>query len=213
MILVNVELNEQQQQLRQSIEENLEIVNQAIHGRPHENHDEAFRKMAEAAHELHMSLTPHPKHRGYMIENRELEADHPEFYAHVHPVEDLLAYLDDTSANDDPVDSTLGAEFYMDIYSRRWSGKDRYTLIRNADGWHVSHLSYEGQAGKNALEVLEPSLMHDSISYPRNLGSVIEDVWEQAADSGLSHEEVQNMLTEVAEWINAAEQNYPGFVR
>ncbi|WP_361920387.1 hypothetical protein [Streptomyces sp. NPDC046876] len=101
----------------------------------------------------------------------------------------------------------------MNLFSRRWGHRDHYELIRNTTGWHVSHLTYNGQAGKDALAVLIPSLVHDSIAYPYNLGSVMIDIWNQAEEFGLSNDQVQNMLNEVSQWINATETNYPNFVR
>jgi len=210
---VRVELTEEQQQLRKVIEENLAIVKETNNGRVNESHDEVFRNMADAAHQLHMSLNPYPTHRSYMVQNSGMEPENPEFYAHVHTVEDLLSYLNDNSANDDPTDQTLDTAFYMNLFSRRWGHEDRYELIRNAEGWNVSHLTYNGQSGKDALEVLVPSLVHDSIAYPYDLGNVMIDIWNQAEEYGLSNEEVQNMLNEVAQWINASETNYPSFVR
>jgi hypothetical protein len=213
VLTMKVELNATQQQQRAVIEKNLELVKQATNRQAHQDHEQLFEQMAEVAHELHMSLDPSPKHRNYMIENIGMQPEEIGFYHHIHPVEDLLAYLDDTDANNDPEDQTLGATFEMQIYSRRWEHNDRYTLIRNEDGWHVSHMTYSGETGKNALGVLIPSLRHDSIVYPYNLGDVMTDIWNQAAEDGLSQQEVQSMLNDVAEWINATEKSYPTFVR
>ncbi|WP_142318567.1 hypothetical protein [Bacillus cereus] len=210
---MNVELNAVQQEQRAIIEKNLELVKQATNGQAHPEHDQLFEQMADVAHELHMSLEPYPKHHQYMIENSGMQPEEVGFYRSIHAVEDLLAYLDNTDANNDPEDQTMGDSFEMPIYSRRWKHDDRYTLIRNEGGWHVSHMTYNGQSGKDALDVLIPSLRHDSIVYPNNLGDVMVDIWNQAAEDGLSHEEVQGMLNDVAEWINATEKAYPTFVR
>ncbi|MGK0535941.1 hypothetical protein [Bacillus sp. 'calajunan'] len=210
---MNVELNAVQQEQRAIIEKNLELVKQATNGQAHPEHDQLFEQMADVAHELHMSLEPHPRHHQYMIENSGMQPEEAGFYRSIHAVEDLLAYLDDTDANNDPEDQTIGNSFEMQIYSRRWGHNDLYTLTRNEEGWHVSHMTYNGQSGKDALEVLIPSLRHDSIVYPNNLGDVMVDIWNQAAEDGLSHEEVQSMLNDVAEWINATEKAYPTFVR
>jgi hypothetical protein len=39
-----------------------------------------------------------------MIKNRQSQPDEPHFYMHYHPIEDLLKFLDDPHANDDPVE-------------------------------------------------------------------------------------------------------------
>ncbi|TKI80463.1 hypothetical protein [Bacillus mycoides] len=210
---MNVELNAVQQEQRAVIETNLELVKQATNGQADPEHDQLFEQMADVAHELHMSLEPRPKHHQYMIENSGMQPEEAGFYRSIHAVEDLLAYLDNTDANNDPEDQTMGNSFEMQIYSRRWGHNDPYTLIRNEEGWRVSYMTYDWQSGKDALEVLIPSLRHDSIVYPYNLGDVMMDIWNQAAEDGLSHEEVQGMLNDVAEWINATEKTYPTFVR
>lgn len=210
---MNVELNALQQEQRAVIETNLELVKQEINGQAHEDHNQLFEQMAEVAHELHMSLEPYPRHHQYMIENSGMQPEELGFYRSIHAVEDLLAYLDNTDANNDPEDQTMGDSFEMLIYTRRWGHDDRYSLTRNEGGWHVSHQTYAGQSERDALGVLIPSLRHDSVKYPQQLGDVMEDIWNQAAEAGLSHDEVQSMLSEVADWINATERAYPTFVR
>ncbi|MDR5025382.1 hypothetical protein FOL75_26705 [Bacillus thuringiensis] len=210
---MTIELNAQQQQLQEEIVQNLAIVKEAIHGNNNENCDEAFDKMAVAAHQLHISLTPAPTHHVNMLRNRGVSPEDPVFYQHVHPVEDLLAYLEDPTANDAPVDQTLDTTFNMTVFSSRWGHTDNYTVVRNADGWHTSFMSLSEQGGKDAQDSLAVLLRHDSIAYPHDLAYVMEDLWNQAADRGLSQEQVQAMLDEVANWIIATEKNYPGFVQ
>lgn len=112
--------------------------------------------MTNVAHELHMSLEPRPKHKRSMREARGMQPEEVGFYRNISAVEDLLAYLDSTDANNDSEDQTMGDSFEMLIYSRRWGHDDRYTLIRNEEGWHVSHQTYAGQSGRDALHVLIP---------------------------------------------------------
>lgn len=176
---------------------------------PYDRLDFVMNRMSSLSHELHMQLDPKPKHHNYMIKNRGCLPEDPEFYNHIHAVEDLLKYLRDSSANDDPEDVTLDITFEMKIYSRRWGHKDLLEITRNKEGWFVSRLSQEGQGGLDAEPVLSYVLTHDSISYPRNLSSIMEDIWIRAEEDGLSKDEVQDMLNQVAEWINTVEKNYP----
>lgn len=37
----------------------------------------------------------------------------------------------------------------------------------------------------------------------------MEDIWARAEEEGLTKEDVQRMLDQVAEWINLVEKNYP----
>lgn len=166
-------------------------------------------EMGDLAHELHMQLSPEPKHHKYMIENREMSPSHPKFYYHVHPVEDLLAYLEDTTANDDPIDITLDENFTFKIYTKRWGHYDTYQLTRNLEGWYISYLVHKGQGGKNGEPILTYMLRHDNVSYPSDLSNLFEDIWYRAKEEGLSKEKVQEMLDEVAEWASTLEKNYP----
>lgn len=191
------------------IEENLLI---AVDWQNHDSNEvaEAFKKMKKAAHKLHMQLNPKPKHHRYMIKNRGMEPEDPEFYDHIHPVEDLLKYLVDPTANDDPIDHTLGDTFKFQLYSNRWGHYDRYELKRTINGWHVSHMSYNGEDSLDEeMHVLYRSMEHDSISFPRNVDSYMYSIWTRAQDEGLTHEEVQDMLNQVAEWISLTEKTAP----
>lgn len=114
--MLGVQLNSVQLELRKVIKDNLAIVKQ-WQSLDRAQVDEAFDKMGIAAHELHISLVPKPKHHKYMIENREMSPDHPEFYYHIHPTEDLLKYLYDINANNDPIDLTINDEFNFDVYT------------------------------------------------------------------------------------------------
>lgn len=176
---------------------------------PSDRMDQLINEMGDLAHKLHMQLEPKPKHHKYMIKNSGMEPENPDFYYHVHPVEDLLKYLEDSTANDDPEDVTLGEKFSMDIYTRRWGHHDSYSIIRNEEGWELSHLVHSGQGGKNAEPILSYILRHDNVSYPQNLPSIMEDIWVRAEEEGLTKEQVQDMLGRVAEWINIVEKNYP----
>ena len=122
--------------MKRKIKEILETIKgkfQNLHG--YDDVEELENTLGVLAHELHMSLVPQPKHRRYMIENRGLEPEDPDFYKHIHPVEDLLDYLADDTANNEPEDQTIGQNFYMDVYSRRWGHSDRYAITRTEDGW------------------------------------------------------------------------------
>lgn len=210
---MRVILNDAQEKMRNEIQE---LYNEAINyysGKsseiPSDRMEEIINLMGKLSHELHVQLNPKPKHHRYMIQNRGMEADNPSFYYHIHPVEDLLKYLDDSHANDDPEDITLGEKFELNVYTRRWQHYDLYEITRNEKGWYLSHLSYEGQGGKNAEPILSFILNHDGVSYPRNLSNIMEDIWMRSEEEGLTKQEVQEMLKKVSYWIEIVEKNYP----
>ncbi|WP_139489915.1 hypothetical protein [Brevibacillus dissolubilis] len=205
---MKVNLTPAQEKLKKIIQDNL-LIAKNWQNQERGEVELAFNKMKIAAHELHMQLTPKPKHHEYMIKNRRMQPEDPEFYNHIHPVEDLLEYLEDTSANDDPIDQTIGDEFEFRIYSNRWGHHDLYRLTRTENGWYINHLSYRGEDGLYDNKVLYASLRHDSISFPTNVDSYLASIWEIAKIEGLTHNEVQEMLNRVADWISQTEMNAP----
>lgn len=205
---MKVQLSPKQQQLLDIITTNLPITKD-YQNQKQSDVQSAFKAMKEAAHELHQSLVPKPKHRNYLIKNRGMAADDPEFYDHIHTVESLLEYLYDTTANDDPIDHTIGEKFDFRLYSHRWGHKDNYRLTRTRDGWLVNHLTYNGEDKRHEdMKVLYGAMEHESISFPRDVDSYLDSIWERAKE-GLTHEEVQEMLNKVADWISETEMKAP----
>jgi len=208
--MAEVRLDSRQQELKHQIEMKLEIIQRKFEDfNDHDDIEELENKLGNLAHDLHMSLDPKPKHHRYMIENRGLEPDHPDFYKHIHPVEDLLAYLADDTANDDPEDQTIGSVFHMDVYSRRWGHSDRYTIERTVDGWYFTFMAQKGAGDKKGQPGLMRILDHDSVNYPEALPEYMEWLWDKAYEDGLSPEEVQESLDEIGEWISSCERQSP----
>lgn len=172
-----------------------------------------YKEMAEYAHKLHFMLKNReiePKHHKYMLENREVPVDDIEFYNHIHPVEDLLAFIRDVDANNDPEDSTMGKIFKFKIYTRRWGHYDSYSIERISSGWKFSGIADYNSGGcdKKGQPFLYQTLDHDSASYPYNLGELLEWLWNKAAE-GLSESDVQKAFEDIAEWISICEKNVP----
>ena len=169
-------------------------------------------EMGVKAHKLHLSLEASghcPVHHKFMIENRGMPANHPDFYKHIHPVEDLLAYIKDPSANNDSEDQTIGHEFFFKVYSKRWKREDTYQITRTDSGWVVDHISISGPCDKGGRPFLFKNFQQDSIQYPNGLSLWFELLWDQAADNGLDHNRVQSGLNLLADWVSATEEKKP----
>lgn len=174
----------------------------------HRLHDE----LGRLGHALHTSLAKRglePRHHRYMLENREVESTKPEFYEHMHSVEDLLKFVDDVNANDDPLDVTMGAEFTFRAYSQRWGHDDPYRIVRTPEGWNVSFISIGGDCTREGKPFLFRNFQQDGISYPASLGGHLSAVWQAAAD-GADWDEVQRRIDELAEWVRVTEAATPG---
>lgn len=172
-----------------------------------------YEEMASKAHELHMKLKARgcePKHHKYMYKNRRVPADEKEFYNHLHPTQDLIAFINNPNANDDPADSTLGVEFEFRIYTRRWGHYDTYTLMRTDDGWKIkgAGVFMKEDADKGGNPVLFEALQHDGVSYPYNIDELLKWLWHKASE-GAEKEDLQKAINDLAEWISICEKSTP----
>lgn len=210
---MSIELEQNEQALKTIIDEKVTAIRKALKEQGlNADFTDLVSTMGSTAHELHMLLKARglePKHHGYMIENRGVQPDDPEFYEHVHPVEDLLAFLEDPHANDDPVDQTIGEQFEFRVYSRRWGHHDIYRIIRTTLGWDVNHFAIGGPCDKGGRPFLFDNFRQDSIQHPHRLNGWFEWLWDQAESKGLSKEEVQEALNELASWVSETEERVP----
>lgn len=203
-----VQLNENQEKLYEQVKQELLKIKEE----QFTDTRDRIKALGKKAHELHISLKQtgnEPKHHKYMYENRGVSADTIQFYEHIHPVEDLLKFINDPTANDDPIDQTVGEEFDFPVYSRRWGHKDHYRIKRTKDGWEVNYLTIGGNGDKAAYPYLFKNLEQDGIEYPRSLGKKMEWLWEEAKENGLSKDEIQEALNDLADWISEVERKSP----
>ena len=208
-----VKLTVRQQKQNDDLEHIVQLAEEALKDFDGEAYRSLLDDMAQKAHELHMSLKKsgnEPVHHVYMLKNREVSSDNKDFYRHIQPVQDLLAFIKDRDANRDPEDVTLDVEFTFKVYSIRWGHSDNYTLKRTVTGWRLTFLTeLDRDCDKTGAPHLFRSLEHDYIEYPSGLGDYLEYIWEQAANHGLSAEDVQARLNEVSEWVQMVEAKSP----
>lgn len=212
---VSIELNGNEQSIRDQLVDLVHQVRESIsnHEQWGEKQINRYSTMAKLAHQLHMSLSARgiePKHHKYMLENRGVPVEDIEFYNHIHPVEDLIRFIDDPDANNDPEDCTIGEEFSFRIYTRRWGHFDSHSITRTSSGWLFkgAQSTSSGKCNKNGDPSLYMTLDHDSVCYPANIRIFFERIWDKASD-GLSKEDVQQAITDVANWINTCEKSVP----
>lgn len=209
---MHIELEEKESELQEKIISLMKDENNLLAEYPMGNEvQKLIKEIGDYAHQLHMSLKERghkPIHHAYMITNRGLQPDDPQFYTHVHPVEDLLGYIKNSHANDDPEDKTIGQKFKFRIYSRRWGHDDIYNITRTEDGWDVGYLM-SGPCDKGGHPFLFENFNQDSIVHPNNFDGWLEWLWEQAASNGLTKDQVQTALQELADWVSNLEKNAP----
>lgn len=172
-----------------------------------------YEEMAETAHKLHMSLKEsghEPRHHKYMLKNRGVSAENVEFYNHIHPVDDLLRFIDDENANDDPGDTTIGKEFTLRVYTKHRGHYDYYFMTRTQHGWNFQEgpEANSAECGKDGRPDLYDALDHDTVCYPNQIGEYFEYLWEQASQ-GLTDQKVQECFDMLGDWISSCEMNAP----
>lgn len=211
---MSIQLNQNEEALRKQITERINKVRNAFAHASINDHDVNawVTEAGEKAHQLHMMLKERdhePKHHAYMIENRELPPDDPQFYMHFHPIEDLLKFLEDEHANDDPVDQTIGADFTFRVYSNRWGHDDTYSIKRTESGWTITHVAIGGPCDKGGHPFLFENFRQDLIHFPEGLDGWMEWLWDQASSEGLTRDQVQTSLQQLADWVSNTEKNAP----
>jgi hypothetical protein len=204
----------EQQQLLSLVQEAYNLILEGNHGHSKDGLDlrALHDQMAETANKLHLSLKSsgcEPQYGKHMLTNRGVPPTEIEFYRHVHAVEDLFNFLNDSDANKDPVDVTIGAEFKVRIYSRRWGRDDTYTIKRTPNGWDISQMVRGGPSDKKGNPGFYKALDGDSINYPEELPGYMEWLWERAAEDGLTKDDVASALDDLAAWISTCEKASP----
>jgi hypothetical protein len=210
---MKIQLKQDEEWLRAQIQERIDKARKAFaESRIDEEVNRWIMEAGQYAHQLHSSLKNRgvePKHHDYMLRNRELPADDPNFYMHFHPIEDLLKFLEDEHANDDPLDQTVDAEFSFRVFSRRWNHDDNYSVKRTKDGWLIKHIAIGGPCDKGGRPFLFENFRQDFIQFPKDLEEWMEWLWNQASSQGLTQAQVQSALQELADWVSNTERTAP----
>jgi hypothetical protein len=71
-------------------------------------------------------------------------------------------------------------------------------------------MSVGGSAGKDGNPGLFDCLGQDSVNYPSGLRDAMETLWEYAEKAGLSDEQLQEHLDQLAAWVTSCETSRPG---
>ena len=163
-----------------------------------------IKDLSRKAHELHMSLKMHghePVYHGFILKNRGLLPDEAAFFNHIHPIEDLLAFIQNPDANDEEENLSAGAVFKFPVYNSRQRSYIRYAVIYAESGWMADY------GERKRVELLE-ALSSAHISYPVTVGVMLEEIRAAAAE-GAARKEIQGALNEISEWISKCERLKP----
>lgn len=101
-------------------------------------------------------------------------------------------------------------KYYFPVYSNRWGHQDRYQIEFTPEGWIINHKSINGPCNPSGEQALFMNLEQDHISYPVDVGSFLEHLWQEIKDGSIQNpEEIQTKLCEIGEWISICERSIP----
>lgn len=101
------------------------------------------------------------------------------------------------------------SEYKFKVYNNRRNSEITYTIKPTKTGWHISHISINGDCEPNGNPYFYKNFDQDYISYPNSFGDKLEWLWEQVNKNILSENEIQRKLQELADWVSICEKNVP----
>ncbi len=200
---MKIKLNKKLSKTKDEIVKQLNIIKTSIHNG--DNIRGQVLQLGKKVHEFHLDLVKSgikPIHHRYMILNRSCKPDDSNFYNHIHPVEDLLQFLEDSDSIKDFEDKTVGDKFTFGIFSNYY-GYEEYTLTRSLAGWDVKGF---GSCSQKVEPFLNITFRRNQITYPSDLGLRFEWLWNKAHKDGLDHNTVQFALDRLSEWVCTVEK-------
>lgn len=105
-------------------------------------------------------------------------------------------------------DDTLEKNLNFSIWTRRWGHFDTYILQRTDDGWRCSFLSINGKCEKDGEGAFIENLKHDCVFFPEEgVRYAMSKLWEDANESKIGLDQLQQRLQDIADWISDVEKN------
>ncbi|WP_303984781.1 hypothetical protein [Niallia circulans] len=216
-----------QQELEQLLKRYYEEIRDIyMNFKPTEKVQELLLKTKEIAAKLHWIYLPLYPEQTIINSDIIPEENTEEYYNHFHTIEDLYRVIfENREIAWDSLegDINLNTPMKMRIYSSRWGHNDVYSVKRIMTGWNFKHLSYDVNCSKDGTLAGEKKdgffsiLAHDSIQYPYDgVKYALENLWKTADSTSMSIKELETMLQDIGDWINAVERatknNQPNWV-
>lgn len=169
-----------------------------------------YSKMKELAKNLHYRYID--VYSPQLMENRGTtpEKDLNLYYDHFNTLEDLYEIITQNleSWKSRCGDKNLNKSLDLKVYTTRWGHDDNYKFFRKYYGWEVNHIMINGESTKSGFGKLFENLRHDSVQIHLNaISYALETLWNIADSKEMSIEELQEKLSEIADWISDIEKN------
>jgi hypothetical protein len=100
-------------------------------------------------------------------------------------------------------------EYEFEVYSPLEEDTVFIFIRKVRGGWHVRHAEYSGECDRQGHPSLVNILDRLSISYPSDLPRYLDWLWNQTVKNDVSHEDIQILFQELADWVTICEKNRP----
>lgn len=100
-------------------------------------------------------------------------------------------------------------EYTFNVFSNKSGKTEPFTVKKTESGWHISHKMISGICDPAGEPVLFLSLHEEKISHPNDLGNYVEWLWHYSREKQLGHEQIQERLNELADWVGKCDAGSP----
>lgn len=173
-------------------------------------YNEKLEEAKSIAKKLHWKYMP--VYLEQYIENAGIipEENLDDYYNHFHAIEDLYRYICNNKIDWKSTggDENLNKELALKIYTTRWGHFDNYTIKRTIEGWEMNGLpAGTGHCEKDGKGALGSALKQDGVAYPEaGLHYAMEILWEEADNTPMTIEVLQERLNDISKWIEMVEK-------
>lgn len=102
-------------------------------------------------------------------------------------------------------------ELTFKVFNNRRSEIVTYRVNKTDSGWYIAHVAINGDCEPDGSPCFYSNFDQDYINYPSGFASSLEWLWEQIDSKKINHEEAQNKLQELADWVSLCEKEQPNW--
>ncbi|HGL4262237.1 hypothetical protein [Burkholderia dolosa] len=100
-------------------------------------------------------------------------------------------------------------EYLFKYYTKRWGHSETLRIRKTDSGWHVQHLSINGDSDKTGHPFLYGNFHQDYVKYPTGLGGFLEFIWDELDSGNIDEDRAQQLFDELGEWVANCEMSQP----
>lgn len=99
-------------------------------------------------------------------------------------------------------------------WTNRWKSVTTVHLTHTPEGWHLGAMAHTGNCDKSGAPNVFSNFDQDYVKYPHGIGMFLEWLWGRIDNGECSHEEAQERIQQLADWVSTtekAEPKWPGW--